>query len=57
VSGIFRSLEVGKHFFRAKAYISTAIKHGQSAYGAILSAFKGDPFMPAASSLAAGSST
>ena len=48
ISGTFRSLEHGQHFFRARTYISTAVKQGQRAFGAILAAFKGDPFMPTA---------
>jgi transposase len=48
ISGTFRSLEHGQHFFRARTYISTAVKQGQSAFGSILAAFKGSPFMPTA---------
>ena len=48
ISGTFRSLEQGQHFFRARTYISTAVKQGQSAFGAILAAFRGDPFLPTA---------
>ena len=48
ISGTFRSLEHGQHFFRARTYISTAVKQGQSAFGSILAGFKGAPFMPMA---------
>jgi transposase len=46
ISGTFRSEASAKAWARIRGYVSTARKHGLTAFDAILTAAKGNPWTP-----------